>query len=206
MTKADAKTARPDTKTQLLEAAKRVLLTEGYAGLSTRAIAAEADTQMSQIRYHFGSKEGLVLALFAYMNQQLIDRQAATFTRSDLSIAEKWDKSCDYLDVDLASGYVGVLQELIAAGWSNDTIGAAVRDALKLWRALLTDLARDFERRHGTLGPFTSEDVAALGSAVFLGAEACILLGYEDESLPIRRALRRLGPVIAHFEAAKRED
>ena len=68
-------TLRPNPKVELLEAAKRVLLEQGYAGLSTRAVAAEAGTQMSQIRYHFGSKEGMVLALFEHMNEALIARQ-----------------------------------------------------------------------------------------------------------------------------------
>ena len=58
------------TKVTLLEAAKHVLMTEGYSGLSTRAIATAANTQMSQIRYHFGSKEGMVLALYEYMTGQ----------------------------------------------------------------------------------------------------------------------------------------
>jgi AcrR family transcriptional regulator len=110
---------KPDAKTDLLEAAKRVLLKHGYAGLSTRAVAAEAGTQMSQIRYHFGSKEGMVLALFEYMNAALIERQAATFHRTDLSISLKWARACDYLEEDLASGYVRVLQELSAVGWSS---------------------------------------------------------------------------------------
>ena len=35
------------TKIVLLQAAKVVLLDEGYAGLSTRAVAATANTQMS---------------------------------------------------------------------------------------------------------------------------------------------------------------
>ena len=78
---------KPDAKTELLEAAKRVLLQHGHAGLSTRAVATEAGTQMSQIRYHFGSKEGMVLALFEYMNAALIGRQAEAFGRRDLSVA-----------------------------------------------------------------------------------------------------------------------
>ena len=42
---------RRDPKVDLLDAAKRVLVAEGYAGLSTRAVATEAGTQMIQIRY-----------------------------------------------------------------------------------------------------------------------------------------------------------
>lgn len=192
---------RTDTKVELLEAARRVLLESGYAGLSTRAVAAQAGTQMSQIRYHFGSKEGMILALFEYLNDALIGRQSATFSNPALSLAEKWRLSCDYLDDDLASGYVRVLQELMAAGYSNAVIGEVVRAALGQWRDLLIALAHEFARRHGGTGAFEPEDIAALVGAVFLGAEACILLGYEDDLLPIRRALRKLGDVIEQMES-----
>ena len=110
------------TKTTLLEAAKSVLLSQGYSGLSTRAIAAKANTQMSQIRYHFGSKEGLVLALYEYMTKQVMDRQTAMFSDKTIPLSQKWDIACDYLDTDIATGYVRVFQELLALGWSNETI------------------------------------------------------------------------------------
>ena len=65
------------TKAGLLAAANDVLREQGYAGLTTRAVAAAAGAPMSQIQYHFGSKEGMVLALFEHMNSQLLDRQNA---------------------------------------------------------------------------------------------------------------------------------
>ena len=40
---------------------------------------------------------------------------------------QRWERACDYLDEDLASGYVRILQEMMAAGWSNPEIAAAVR-------------------------------------------------------------------------------
>ena len=52
-------------------------------GLSTRDVAAAAGVPLSQIHYHFGSKQGLVLALFEYLNAQLLDRQNATVRRPD---------------------------------------------------------------------------------------------------------------------------
>ncbi|MBE0703514.1 MAG: TetR/AcrR family transcriptional regulator [Afipia sp.] len=191
---------RNDPKVELLEAARRVLLECGYAGLSTRAVAAQAGTQMSQIRYHFGSKEGMILGLFEYMNDALVDRQSVTFSDPDLSLAEKWRLSCDYLDDDLASGYVRVLQELMAAGYSNAVIGDVVRAALAQWRDLLISIAREFAQRHATAGAFEAEELAALVSAVFLGAEACILLGHESDLMPIRRALRKLGDLMNRLE------
>jgi len=196
----DSAIIESEPKRKLLEAAKRVLLAEGFAGLSTRAVAAEAATQMSQIRYHFGSKEGMILALFEYMNAQLIARQSETFENPSLSFSEKWALACDYLDEDLASGYVRVLQELIAVGWANPVIGEAVRGALNEWRDLLIAAAEDFARQRGGLEPFTAEEAAALIAAAFIGTEAFVLLDSENRKAPMRAALRRIGEVIAKFE------
>ena len=192
-----------ETKRELLDAAQRVLLAEGYSGLSTRRVAEAAGTQMSQIQYHFGSKEGMILALFEYLNGQLIDRQTRTFENENLSVSEKWALSCDYLDEDIASGYVRVLMELTAAGWSNPAISAAVRAAYAQWRALILKLTRQIERENGSLGPFTAEEIGALVSASFIGAEAAIMLGYESPEIPFRDALRRFGKVIEYFEETK---
>ncbi len=192
-----------ETKRELLEAAQRVLLDEGYSGLSTRRVADAANTQMSQIQYHFGSKEGMILALFEYLNEQLIDRQSKTFENTDLNIAEKWALSCDYLDDDIGSGYVRVLMELTAAGWSNPAIGAAVRAAYAQWRELILSLTRELEAQNGSLGPFSAEEISALVTAAFIGSEAAIVLGYESQEIPFRQALRRFGEVIEHFEQTK---
>ena len=64
---------KPETSITLLEAAKKVLRQNGYSGLSTRDVAAAAGVPLSQIHYHFGSKQGMVLALFEYLNAQLLD-------------------------------------------------------------------------------------------------------------------------------------
>ena len=61
----DAGARAVDTRTLILDAARRLLLAEGYAGLSTRKVAVEARVPLSQLHYHFGSKQGLILALFA---------------------------------------------------------------------------------------------------------------------------------------------
>ena len=191
---------KPDAKTELLGAAKRVLLEHGYAGLSTRAVAAEAGTQMSQIRYHFGSREGMVLALFESMNAALLERQVATFHRIDLTVAQKWARACDYLEEGLASGYVRVLQELTAVGWSNPVVGDAVRRAVAQWQTLILELVREVEAKTGSVGPFRAEEIASLVAAAFLGAESMILLGFDDAAHPIRAALRRFGDLIASTE------
>lgn len=193
------------TKTALLEAAKSVLLAEGYSGLSTRAIAAAADTQMSQIRYHFGSKEGMVLALYDYMTAQIMTRQTAMFSDKSIPISQKWDIACDYLDADIASGYVRVFQELMALGWSNDKVATEIRKSLSHWIELHQSLADEFQDNFGAYSPFPMEDIVALIGPVFIGVESFILLGWEEQ-ISVRQSLRRFGNVIRYFEGIQPEE
>jgi AcrR family transcriptional regulator len=188
------------TRTGILEAAKQVLRDQGYAGLTTRGVAGVAGVSMSQIQYHFGSKEGMVLTLFESMNAQLLERQNAIFSDPSLSLSQQWDLACDYLDDDLTSGYVRVLHELLAAGLANPEIGRVVRDGIMGWIELLTDLARRAQESYGSLGPFTPEDIASLVGAAFIGMETYLLHGLEEQGLPLRRSLRRFGDVIRRFE------
>src|SRR6187397_3103950 len=132
---------KAETGTALLEAAKKVLHQKGYSGLSTRDVAAAAGVPLSQIHYHFGSKQGLMLALFDYLNAQLLDRQNAMFHDTTLSLSQRWDRACDYLDEDIASGYVRVLQELIAASWSDPEVAKVVLAGLIIWFDLITGIA-----------------------------------------------------------------
>jgi AcrR family transcriptional regulator len=188
-----------DTRTRILEAARRRLLADGYAGLSTRKVAAEAGVPLSLPAYYFGSKGGLILALFEEENQRRLDRQRGMYAE-DLPLWQRYERACDFLEDDLESGYVRVLQEMIAAGWSNEEVGNAVRELLGGWFALLVDVAREAERRHGPLGPFTADELATLVGAAFFGSEALLLLGFERDVLPIRSALRRIAVVIRERE------
>ena len=61
MTNASVRTV--DTRMLILDAARSRLLADGYGGMSTRKVADEAEVPLSQLHYHFGSKQGLILAL-----------------------------------------------------------------------------------------------------------------------------------------------
>ena len=193
---------KAETGTTLLEAAKKVLRQNGYAALSTRDVAAAAGVPLSQIHYHFGSKQGMVLALFEYLNAQLLDRQNVMFSDASLTLSEQWDRACDYLDDDIASGYVRILQELIAASWSDVAVAKVVRAAIMEWVDLIVSAARKAERELGGLGPLTPEEVGAFAASAFIGAESLYLLGFEKKGSPIRQSLRRVGDLVRSAEAA----
>ena len=60
---------------RILRAAKRLFAQNGYENTSTVAIAREAGTSESQLMKHFGSKQGLLVAIFdrgwASMNERI---------------------------------------------------------------------------------------------------------------------------------------
>jgi len=199
---ARASAKKLETGASLLEAAKKVLRRSGYAGLSTRDVAAEAGVPLSQIHYHFGSKQGMVLALFEHLNAQLLDRQNALVGDTALSLSEQWDRACDYLDDDIESGYVRVLQELIAASWADPAVAKVIRAGIMGWIDLIVGVARRAESRLGRLGPFSPEEIGAFAANVFIGAESLYLLGIDKKGTPVRPVLRRIGDLIRLAEGA----
>lgn len=187
-----------DTRDRMLDAARECLLDDGYANLSTRRIADRAGVPLSQIHYHFGGRRGLVLALLASENERLVDRQSRMYA-AEASLSQRYDQACDFLDEDLASGYVRILQEMVAAGWSDPAVAEQATAMLGEWFELLTTVMREAEIQLGPLGPFRAEDVAALVGMAFLGGESLLLLG-DRWSDPVRTALRRVGDLIRAAE------
>lgn len=53
----------PATARRILEAARRILERDGFAGLTYEAIAAESGAYKDSVRYYFGGKAGLVAAI-----------------------------------------------------------------------------------------------------------------------------------------------
>jgi AcrR family transcriptional regulator len=191
-----------NTRLRILAAAKSVLLDVGYANVATRSIAEAAGVPLSQIHYHFGTKQNLMLAVLDMENRTRLARQAAMY-EADKPLWEQWLQACDFFDEDLESGYVRVLMEMTAAGWSNPEIAAAVSAQVQGWFDLLAEVAQRVAKRFSPLSPFTPEELAALAGLPFLGAEAVILLGLDESKIAGRPALRRIGELLRSLEEAR---
>jgi hypothetical protein len=85
---------------------------------------------------------------------------------------------------------------MTAAGWSSEALGKEMRQIWDGWGNLLLKVAKDSEKKGVSLGGLTPQEVVALVSASFGGAEAMILLGYESDRVPLRAALRKVGDLI----------
>jgi AcrR family transcriptional regulator len=165
-----------ETRERLIEAARESLLTDGHANLSTRRVADRAGVPLSQIHYHFGGRQGLVLALLAHQNSQLLERQQ-TMYGADVPLWRRYEQACNFLKDDLDSGYVRMLQEMIAAGWTDHAIGDEVTRLLRGWFDLLEQVVAEAADELGDLGPFNPRSIATLVGLGFMGGESMMLLG-----------------------------
>lgn len=66
--------SRADTKARLLESAGRIYAAKGFQRATGKEICQDADANMAAINYHFGSKEGLYVAVLVEAHRRLMDR------------------------------------------------------------------------------------------------------------------------------------
>jgi AcrR family transcriptional regulator len=64
----------PTTRTALLDAAQRLMTTEGYAAATSRRVAAEAGVNSALVFYYFESSDGMFVALFRRGAEQSFER------------------------------------------------------------------------------------------------------------------------------------
>lgn len=111
----------PATALQLLLAAERLFAEHGLAGVSLRQISTEAgSSNNSAIQYHFGSKDDLLHAIFAYRLGDLTQRRALLRARANPDDLRAQLEAHVLPLIELAespdSSYVSFIEQLQRAG------------------------------------------------------------------------------------------
>lgn len=120
-----------------LDAAERLLVDVGHAGITTRALAGEAGLNQGLVHYYFGSVDEVLLQALERFTGRLVERQRAMY-EADVPFIEKWRTAMEYLEKDIAAGYPKVWLELQALGWNRPEIRERVVGVNAEWRQLLT--------------------------------------------------------------------
>src|SRR5690349_3107918 len=110
--------AHNDTVDAFLDAAERLLISHGYAGVTARRLAEEAGANHGLIHYYFGSMEQLLVQVLERFTDRLIARQRAMYA-ADVPFLQKWRSAMGYLDEDFGSGYQKIWLELQALAWNR---------------------------------------------------------------------------------------
>lgn len=133
----------PDSKTraQLVDAAERLLVEEGYAAVTSRRVAAAAGLKPQLVHYYFRSMDDLFLEVFrrrAEENLARIDRELAT----DGSLRNLWR-----LNADLRGA--AFLVEFVALANHRKSIRAEIASYAERFRAAQVEAMRAALARHG---------------------------------------------------------
>jgi len=131
-----------------LDAAERLLVREGAAGISTRQLAREAGQNHGLVHYYFGSVDELLLQALERFTQRILERQRAMYG-SDVPFIEKWRQAMGFIEDDLASGYPKVWAELQALAWNKPELSERLQDVNDRWRSLLRDALADACEEYG---------------------------------------------------------
>jgi AcrR family transcriptional regulator len=133
----EAAASRRETATSsLLDAAERLLIETGYAGLTTRRVAAEAGVNHGLVHYYFGSMEELLLQVLERFTARLIERQTAMY-QADEPFLDKWRTAMNWLEEDVQAGYPKVWWELQAMAWNHPEMRERLVEVDAEWRSLL---------------------------------------------------------------------
>jgi AcrR family transcriptional regulator len=140
-------TSRSLAEDALLDAAERLLVDVGYAGITTRRLADEAGVNHGLVHYYFGSNENLLVRALERFTERLIARQRELYS-ADVPFVEKWRTAMRYLLSEDAT-YEKIWLELQALAWNNADLRARLALVNAEWRAVL---AEAFEEPHRELG------------------------------------------------------
>jgi AcrR family transcriptional regulator len=138
--------ARSTAEEALLDAAERLLVDVGHAGITTRRLAEAAGVNHGLVHYYFGSNEALLVRALERFTERLVARQRELYA-ADEPFVEKWRTAMRFLVAEDAT-YEKVWLELQALAWNDAGLRERLARVNAEWRAVLTEA---FEAPHREL-------------------------------------------------------
>jgi AcrR family transcriptional regulator len=140
-------TPRKNAEQNLLDAAERLLVEVGHAGITTRRLAREARVNHGLVHYYFGSVENLLVQVLERFTERQIARQRAMYA-ADIPFIEKWRQAMRYLvseDVE----YEKIWLELQALAWNRPELHERLAYINEEWRTVLLEAFEAPHREYG---------------------------------------------------------
>lgn len=131
-----------ETAPTLVAATTALLVREGFARTTTRAIGAEAGCNPALVSYHFGSLNALLLAALDQSSGTRMARYRDALhgvrgRREVAAIVRRLYRE------DRASGHVALLSEMVAGGLMDAELGREVAARIGPWVAFAEEIVRD---------------------------------------------------------------
>ncbi|MGA2867260.1 MAG: TetR/AcrR family transcriptional regulator [Verrucomicrobiota bacterium] len=175
------------TRERILDAAERLFAKRGLERVSTREITKAAQANVGAINYYFGSKEGLVFAVFDRRLTPITEERLAALDEVEEAAGETAPKVEDVL-----SAFIGpAVEHALDPKWGSTSfaklmgrlVGEPGATVEKLKKAHFDRLAQRFDAALLRAVPTLSQESLGSGKTFIVGALHYLLLMI-DQSLP----------------------
>ena len=127
-------------RSRIVDAALQTVRAEGYAGVSIRAIAVAGGFSPALVLYHFGSVDGLLLAVLDRVSGERLARYEARL--QDVSSLASLAAALEELyGEDLQLGQLTAVQEIVGAMAFDPQLGPEIADRMQPWMTFAEQLA-----------------------------------------------------------------
>jgi AcrR family transcriptional regulator len=173
-----AKPGAEQTRARIVDAALQALRDEGIAGISARSIARHGGFNQALIFYHFGSVEGLLVAVARSESERRSALYAPALAEVS-SLSELVAVARRLHDEEFQAGTVAALTQMLAGAVGSEELSRGIADSLRPWTALVGDTIDRLlaETPFGDLLP--RDDLTSGVAALFLGIE--LLTGLDPD-------------------------
>jgi AcrR family transcriptional regulator len=176
--------ATEEKVTRVLDAAEQIILSEGYAAVTSRTVAARIGIQAPLVHYYFPTLDDLFVAVLRRRADRNVERMTAVLTSPKPFLAW-WDLASDPAGTAL-------FVELIAAANHRPAlkaeVGAIAKQVRQTQMATLGPMLSEYGLDHREFPPAL---IAAAMQGLAFGLVTDEAAGYETATKEARTAMRR---------------
>ena len=156
------------TRAALIDAARKTLQSEGFAGTTARAIATRADVNQALVFYHFGGVDPLLLAALDASAGERLERYRDVLGAA-VTPADKVAAARALYREDVDGGHVTLIAELLAASLARPELQAALLERMQPWLELVRTVLGEVAGTSPLGSLVDLDDAASALVALYLG-------------------------------------
>jgi len=186
-----------DTRTLILDATEQIMLSEGYAGVSSRKVAARAGLKSNLLHYYFKNMDDLFIAAFHRLEERY-DIQMAKASVSATPLRDLWSLGREPTTARLVLEFTALASHKPAV---REVIGRSARRDRRIMTAALTAI---FERYGVDCAAYPPKVIALMMAGLTRAISTETVLGSDEGHVEAMDFVEHLVDSIEPMPPAKR--
>jgi AcrR family transcriptional regulator len=154
---------------QILEAALETLKREGFAGATSRAVAARGGFNPALIFYYFGSMDALLLTALDWTSERRLEAYRGGLAEAH-TIEEMISTATQLYREDRESGHIAVVSQMIAGSIARPELAPAMIARMQPWLDLCEEVLEQVLADSPVSSAMPARELASAVVTFYLGA------------------------------------